>query len=87
MKFLKLEIIGFEKHVFKKNVKFVSIKGELGSIGILPGHMPLISKTLSCELKIIDLDNSKKLMFLSEGIIEIKFNFVTILSRNIILNL
>jgi F-type H+-transporting ATPase subunit epsilon len=41
---MKLEIVTPRKTIQEENVDFVSMEGQDGSFGVLPGHMPLLSQ-------------------------------------------
>lgn len=49
---LKLEIITPEKTAFSEEVDMVTVPGTVGTLGILPKHIPLFAQLIEGELKI-----------------------------------
>ncbi len=80
MKNLNLDIISIKRVVFSKKIKFVVLPGELGDLGILPGHIPLISNIRPGIIKIIHINDNEENIFIMGGILEIKQTNVTVLS-------
>jgi F-type H+-transporting ATPase subunit epsilon len=75
----RLEIVTPQKKVFNEDVNFVVIPGELGELGILPNHAPLMTSLKIGEVK-IQTDGNTVRMAVSGGFAEIVKNKVTILA-------
>ncbi|MBU2731423.1 ATP synthase F1 subunit epsilon, partial [Acidithiobacillus ferridurans] len=60
---------------------FVAVPAELGEIGILPGHAPLLSGLRPGELRITQPDGQTQILFLEGGMLEIQPDIVTILAE------
>jgi F-type H+-transporting ATPase subunit epsilon len=77
---LKVDVVSAEAAIFAGEAKFVSLPGEVGELGILPGHTALISRIRPGTLKIIRPDNTEEVVFVAGGILEVQPNAVTVLA-------
>ncbi len=77
---LKVDVVSAEASIFSGEAKFVSLPGEAGELGVLPGHTPLISKVRPGTLKIVREDGTEELVFVAGGILEVQPFGVTVLS-------
>jgi F-type H+-transporting ATPase subunit epsilon len=73
-----LEIITPEKVVFNDQVEMVSVPSSQGTLGILPGHVPLFSQLTQGELKIIK-QGEETFLSLGGGFVEVTPHKVMIL--------
>ncbi len=76
---LKLEIVTPEAKTFSGDVSSVVIPGALGEMGILPQHVPLMTKILPGELRIMR-DGAEELLAVGEGFVEITQDSVSVLT-------
>lgn len=76
---LHLRVATLEKIVFDEEVSYISLPGEAGEIGVLPGHAPLIT---SLKLGEIVAHNGGKnfYMTVSSGMAEIQPHRVIVLA-------
>jgi F-type H+-transporting ATPase subunit epsilon len=76
-----LEIVTPKKVIKEDNVNFVSLEGTDGSLGILPGHTPIIA-----ELKIAplhyDKNKSRETVAVMGGIVKVLSDVVTIITED-----
>ena len=77
---LKVDVVSAEASIFSGEANFVSLPGEAGELGVLPGHTPLISKVRPGTLKIVREDGTEELVFVAGGILEVQPFGVTVLS-------
>ena len=77
---LIVDVVSAEEAIFAGEAKFVSLPGESGELGILPGHTPLISRIRPGTLKIVRPDNSEEVVFVAGGILEVQPGTVTVLA-------
>jgi F-type H+-transporting ATPase subunit epsilon len=77
---LHVDVVSAEEAIFAGEAKFVSLPGEAGELGILPGHTPLISRIRPGTLKIVHPDGKEELVFVAGGIVEIQPGTVTVLA-------
>ncbi len=83
-KSFKLMIITPEKIVYDSSeVTSIVAPGDLGYLGVLADHAPLITSLKSGNLEITDVHGSKNTMVLSGGFMEVLKNTVTILADSI----
>ena len=77
---LHVDVVSAEESLFAGEAKFVALPGEVGELGILPGHTPLISRIRPGTVKIVGVDGSETNIFVAGGILEVQPNVVTVLS-------
>lgn len=77
---IHVDVVSAENSLFSGEAKFVSLPGEAGELGILPGHTPLISRIRPGTVKIVRPDNSEELVFVAGGLLEVQPSTVTVLS-------
>ncbi len=78
---MKLEILTPETTLFDNEVKSVQVPGKSGSFEMLNNHMPIVSSLNEGVIKIIDTNNQKKEITISNGVIEMKSNKIIILAE------
>jgi len=77
-----LEVITPEKFLIRQDAASIVLPAGNGSLGILPGHAPLISKVGIGILKVRDTGKKEKLVFVNDGFIMVSLEGVTILARS-----
>ncbi|NYT85052.1 F0F1 ATP synthase subunit epsilon [Pollutimonas harenae] len=77
---LQVDIVSAEESIFAGEAKFVTLPGESGELGILPGHTPLISRIRPGTVKVVQEDGAEVTIFVAGGILEIQPGAVTVLS-------
>jgi F-type H+-transporting ATPase subunit epsilon len=77
-----LEVITPEKVLLSQDAASVVLPAGNGSLGLLPGHAPLISTVGIGILKIRDTSRKEKLVFVNDGFIMVSLEGVTILARS-----
>jgi F-type H+-transporting ATPase subunit epsilon len=77
-----LEVITPEKVLISQEAASIVLPAGNGSLGILPGHAPLISKVGIGILKVRDTAKKEKLVFVNDGFIMVSLEGVTILVRS-----
>ena len=76
---LHLEVITQEREVFKDDVDLVLAPGHDGQIGILPGHIGLLTQLKSGELYIIK-GASITILAVMNGLLDVNSNNVTVMT-------
>lgn len=76
-----VDIVSAEEQIFSGLAEFVALPGEAGELGILPGHMPLMTriKPGAVRIKIPDRQE-EELIFVAGGILEVQPRLVTVLA-------
>ncbi len=78
---MHVDVVSAEESVFSGLAEFVVLPGEAGELGILPGHMPLLTriKPGAVRLRLPDQE-AEELIFVAGGILEVQANKVTVLA-------
>lgn len=76
-----VDIVSAEEQIFSGLAEFVALPGEVGELGILPGHMPLMTRIKPGAVRIkIPNQKDEELVFVAGGILEIQPGLVTVLA-------
>ncbi len=78
---MHVDVVSAEESVFSGLAEFVVLPGEAGELGILPGHMPLLTriKPGTVRLRLPDQE-AEELFFVAGGILEVQPGKVTVLA-------
>ncbi|STO32053.1 Na(+)-translocating ATPase subunit epsilon [Fusobacterium necrogenes] len=79
----KIKVVTYEEKVLEQEAEFVLVRTTEGDMGILPNHSPFIAGLSTGEMK-IRLDGKEDKYFVSEGLLEISNNVVTIIASEAI---
>ena len=77
---IHVDVVSAEAAIFAGNAKFVALPGEAGELGILPGHVPLITRIKPGAVRIEKEDGDEEFVFVAGGILEVQPNSVTVLA-------
>ena len=77
---MHIDIVSAETEIFSGTVTQVFAPAELGEVGIMPRHAPLLSRLKAGEVRVSDQDGEEHSFFVNGGIIEIQPHVVTVLS-------
>ncbi len=77
---IHVDVVSAEESIFSGEARFVSLPGEMGELGILPRHTPLITRIKAGSVRIEMADGSEEFVFVAGGILEVQPNCVTVLS-------
>jgi F-type H+-transporting ATPase subunit epsilon len=80
MSTIQVEVVSAEEAIFSGRAKFVALPGEAGELGILPGHVPLITRIKPGAVRIEKEDGDEEFVFVAGGILEVQPKCVTVLS-------
>ncbi|MDR0902475.1 MAG: ATP synthase F1 subunit epsilon [Opitutaceae bacterium] len=80
---LTLKIVTPEAEVYSDTIETVVIPTMTGEIGILPGHIPLLTQVTAGQLRITKDGKSSELI-IGDGFAEIESDTVSILAQNAI---
>ncbi|MGQ9724626.1 MAG: F0F1 ATP synthase subunit epsilon [Tepidimonas sp.] len=80
MNTIQVEVVSAEESIFSGAAKFVALPGEMGELGILPGHVPLITRIKPGAVRIEKVDGDEEFVFVAGGILEVQPKLVTVLS-------
>ena len=81
MSTIRVDVVSAEESIFSGDAKFVALPGEAGELGILPGHIPLITRIKPGAVRIARADNGEEeFVFVAGGILEVQPGSVTVLA-------
>ena len=80
MSTIQVEVVSAEESIFSGQAKFVALPGESGELGILPGHIPLITRIKPGAVRIEKADGGEEFVFVAGGILEVQPKTITVLS-------
>ncbi len=76
----QVEIVSLERQIFSGPASFVVIPGELGDLGILPGHAPLMAELRPGWVRVDQGDPvAEEHFYVSGGAVEVQPERVTLL--------
>jgi F-type H+-transporting ATPase subunit epsilon len=75
-----LDIVSAEEKIFSGLVEMVIATGEMGDLGILYGHAPLLTALIPGPVKIIKQGGAEEVFYVSGGFLEVQANAVNILA-------
>ncbi|MFZ9757909.1 MAG: F0F1 ATP synthase subunit epsilon [Burkholderiaceae bacterium] len=84
MKTLQVDVVSAEEEVFSGQAQFVALPGELGELGILPGHAPFITRIRPGTVRIKTDQGQEELLFVAGGILEVQPGGVSVLADTVI---
>lgn len=80
MSTIHVDVVSAEESIFSGEAKFVALPGESGELGILPRHVPLITRIKPGSVRIELPDGKEEFVFVAGGILEVQPDRVTVLS-------
>jgi F-type H+-transporting ATPase subunit epsilon len=80
MSTIHCDIVSAEEEIFHGAAQMVIATGEMGELGIMPRHIPLITRLKPGQVR-VQLENGEELFFyVSGGILEVQPSVVTVLA-------
>lgn len=76
---LNVAIVSAEKSLFSGEAEMVVATADLGEVGILPGHTPMLAGLKPGQVRVLNAE-SEDIFYVSGGTIEVQPNSVTILA-------
>ncbi len=81
MSTIHVDVVSAEESIFSGEASVVSLPGEVGELGILPKHAPLITRIKPGAVRIQRADNDQEeFVFVAGGILEVQPHRVTVLA-------
>ncbi|MDF1758460.1 MAG: F0F1 ATP synthase subunit epsilon [Legionellaceae bacterium] len=78
-----LDIVSAENEIFSGIVEKVIATGELGEIGVVPGHAPLLTILKPGEIRITLPGGEEDIYYVSGGMLEVQPYYVTVLADSV----
>lgn len=77
---LRLNIVSAEKQIFSNEVELVFVNGEMGELGIAPGHSQLLTTLRPGQVRAILPNKEEEIFYISGGMLEIQPYIVSVLA-------
>lgn len=78
---LHIDVVSPEQEIYSGEAEFVVLPGEVGDLGIYPGHTPLITRIRPGEVRIKPAGGgAEELIFVAGGILEVLPRMITVLA-------
>ncbi len=77
---IHVDVVSAEREIYSGKSEMVVAPAEMGEVGIMPGHSPLITRLLPGEVRIQHEDREEEILFVSGGFLEVQPSVVTILA-------
>lgn len=77
---IQVDIVSAEEEIWSGAGTMVFAPGEIGELGIAPGHTPLITKLSPGDVRVMREDGEEVFIFVSGGVLEVQPHVVTVLS-------
>jgi F-type H+-transporting ATPase subunit epsilon len=77
---MHINIVSAETEIFSGTVTQVFAPAEMGEVGVLPRHAPMLSTLKAGVVRVISQEGEEQSFYVSGGILEIQPHVVTILS-------
>lgn len=76
-----VDVVSAEEQIFSGLAEIVSLPGEAGDLGILPGHAPLLTRIRPGTVRIkIPNQAEEEVIFVAGGMLEVQPGLVTVLA-------
>ena len=76
-----VDIVSAEEQIFSGLAEFVALPGEAGELGMLPGHMPLMTRIKPGAVRVkVPNQAEEELVFVAGGLLEVQPGLVTVLA-------
>jgi F-type H+-transporting ATPase subunit epsilon len=80
---MQLDIVSAEREIFSGVVQYVVATGQLGEIGIKPGHAPLLTILKPGLVTVTLADGQEMVLYVSGGMLEVQPFYTTILADEV----
>jgi len=75
-----LDVVSAEREIFSGPVELVVATGELGEIGVVAGHAPLLTSLKPGEIRVTLPGGGEEIYYVSGGMLEVQPYVVTVLA-------
>ncbi len=77
---IRVEIVSAEEQIYSGEAEMVIAPAEMGEVGVMPRHTPLITRLKPGEVKLQTAGQEDQFYFVSGGILEVQPHVVTVLA-------
>ena len=75
-----LDVVSAEEKLFSKKVRSITVSGSEGELGILPGHVPLLTALKPGMVQVVLEDGKNELFYVAGGFMEVQPDHVIVLA-------
>jgi len=79
---LRLDIVSAEHQIYSGEAAMIFVTGEMGELGIAPGHTPLLTSIKPGNVRALLPDEKELIFYVSSGMLEVQPYIVTVLADN-----
>ncbi|WP_337880917.1 F0F1 ATP synthase subunit epsilon [Rheinheimera sp.] len=77
---VQLDVVSAEERIFSGLVESIQVTGSEGELGILPGHIPLLTGIKPGMVRIVKQFGEEQLLYVAGGVLEVQPHTVTVLA-------
>ncbi len=77
---IHVDVVSADREIYSGQSEMVVAPAEMGEVGIMPGHSPLVTRLLPGEVRIQHEGREEEVLFVSGGFLEVQPSVVTILA-------
>lgn len=77
---LRLDIVSAEKQIFSGEVEMIFVTGEMGELGIAPGHSQLLTTLRPGYVRVILPNKDEEVFYISGGMLEVQPYIASVLA-------
>ncbi len=77
---MRVDIVSAEREIFSGEAEMVFVTGEMGELGISPGHTPLLTALRPGNIRAKLADDREEIFYISSGMLEVQPFVVTVLA-------
>jgi F-type H+-transporting ATPase subunit epsilon len=77
---MHVDIVSAETEIFSGTIIELYAPAEMGEVGVMPRHAPLLTRMKAGEVRIVTQEGDEQSFFVNGGILEVQPHVVTILS-------
>jgi F-type H+-transporting ATPase subunit epsilon len=82
-KTMQIDIVSAEQEIYSGQVDHVTVTGEAGELGIMPGHTALLTQLKPGEIRLFK-NGEEDIFFVSGGVLEVQPHVVTVLADTVV---
>lgn len=77
---MHVDIVSAEREIFSGTASMVFAPAEMGEVGIMPRHTPLLTRLKSGEVRVQQPEGQEDFFYVSGGLLEVQPHVVTVLA-------
>ncbi|MDF3125406.1 MULTISPECIES: F0F1 ATP synthase subunit epsilon [Rheinheimera] len=77
---VQLDVVSAEERIFSGLVESIQVTGSEGELGILPGHIPLLTGIKPGMVRIVKQFGEEHLIYVAGGVLEVQPHSITVLA-------